>query len=43
MTIAEIDRNILGNFLWLTKKSGQITDYREVQKYPLSPIPLILC
>ena len=38
-TTAEVNRDVLGKLLRLTMKSGQIIDFEEALKYPLSPIP----
>ena len=36
------NRDVLGDLLRLTMKSGQVIDFKEALKYPLSPIPLSL-
>ena len=42
LTTAEVNRDVLGNLLRLIMKSGQVIDFMEVLKYPLSPIPMSL-
>ena len=42
LTTAQVNRDVLGNLLRLIMKSGQVIDFMEVLKYPLSPIPMSL-
>ena len=42
LTTAEVNRDVLGDLLHLAVKSSQVIDFKEVLKYPLSPIPLSL-
>ena len=42
LTTAEVNRDVLGDLLRLKMKSGQVIDFKEALKYPLSPIPLSL-
>ena len=39
---AEVNREVIGDLLRLTMKIGQVIDFKEALKYPLSPIPLSL-
>ena len=39
LTTAKVKRDILGDHLCLTVKSGEAIDFKEVLEYPLSPIP----
>ena len=42
LTTAEVNRDILKDLLCLKMKSGQVIDFKEALKYPLSLIPLSL-
>ena len=42
LTMAEVNRDMLGNLLRLTMKICHVIDFKETLKYPLSPIPLSL-
>ena len=42
LTTSQVNRDVLADFLHLTMKNGQINNFKEVVKYPLSPIPLSL-
>ena len=38
-----VNRNIIGNLLYLTVKNNKPIDFKKSLQYPLSPIPLSLC
>ena len=42
LTTAKVNRDVLGDLYRLTMKSGQVIDFKEALKYPLTPIPLSL-
>ena len=42
LTTAEVNRDVLGDLLRQAMRIGQVIDFEETLKYPLSPIPLSL-
>ena len=42
LTTAEVNRDVLGDVLRQAMRIGQVIDFEETLKYPLSPIPLSL-
>ena len=42
LTMAELNRDVIEDLSRLTMKSGQVIDFKEAIKYPLSPIRLSL-
>ena len=39
LTTAEVNRDVLGDLLRQAMRIGQVIDFEETLKYPLSPIP----
>ena len=42
LTTAEVNKDVLGDLLRQAMRIGQVIDFEETLKYPLSPIPLSL-